>query len=160
MYRGARPIFVTLISSGAGKNPTPRGVFRIWHKQALGDMRSLPGDVDSYTVEDVPWVQYFHRRFALHTAFWHNKFGRRRSHGCINLSPHDARHLSALTPPATPPGWTFVYEHEDEAGTALRIRKGVGPVPDRRRAIGDADESAPDAADRVAEPAVDATDAP
>lgn len=160
VYRGARPIFVTLISSGAGKNPTPRGVFRIWHKQALGDMRSLPGDVDSYTVEDVPWVQYFHRRFALHTAFWHNKFGRRRSHGCINLSPHDARHLFGLTTPAMPPGWTFVYEHEDEVGTALRIRKGVGPVPDRRRAIGDADESAPDAADRVAEPAADATDAP
>ena len=161
VYRGARPIFVTLISSGAGKNPTPRGVFRIWHKQALGDMRSLPGDVDSYTVEDVPWVQYFHRRFALHTAFWHNKFGRRRSHGCINLAPRDAAYLFGLTTPAMPPGWTFVYEHEDEVGTALRIRRGVGPVPDRRRAIGVADESTPGADEvLVTEPVADAADAP
>ena len=144
VYRGEEPIFVTLISSGAGKNPTPRGIFRIWHKQAMGDMSSRPGDADSYTVEDVPWVQYFHRRFALHTAFWHNKFGRRRSHGCINLAPRDAVHLFGLTTPDMPGGWTFAYEHADEAGTSLRIRKGTGSVPDRRRAIGDADESDPD----------------
>ncbi len=144
VYRGERPIFVTLISSGAGKNPTPRGLFRIWHKQAVGDMRSQPGDADSYTVEDVPWVQYFHRRFALHTAFWHNKFGRRRSHGCVNLSPRDAAYLFGLTTPEMPGGWTFTYEYEDAAGTTLRIRKGTGPVPDRRRAIGDADGSDPE----------------
>lgn len=139
VYRGQRPIFVTLISSGAGQNPTPRGIFQIWHKQAVGDMRSLPGEVDSYAVEDVPWVQYFHRRFALHTAFWHNKFGRRRSHGCVNLAPRDAAYLFGLTTPELPGGWTFVHAHEDDRGTALRIRKGRGPVPDRRRAMGDAD---------------------
>lgn len=139
IYEGETPVFVTLISSGAGDNPTPRGVFRLWHKQALGDMSSLPGAEDSYTVEDVPWVMYFHRRFALHASFWHNKFGRRRSHGCINLSPRDAARVFAATSPAMPPGWTFVYEHEDEAGTTVRIRRGTGPVPDRRQAIGVAD---------------------
>jgi hypothetical protein len=36
-----------------------------------------------------------------------------------------------------PPGWTFVYEHEDEPGTTVRIRRGAEPVPDRRRAIGE-----------------------
>jgi hypothetical protein len=154
VYRGEHPIFVTLISSGAGKNPTPRGIFRIWHKQALGDMSSRPGDADSYTVEDVPWVQYFHRRFALHTAFWHNKFGRRRSHGCVNLAPRDAAYLFGLTTPDMPGGWTFAYEHEEAVGTTLRIRKGVDPVPDRRRAIGDADESDPD--EQVADAAEEA----
>lgn len=140
IYEGATPVFVTLISSGAGDNPTPRGVFRIWHKQALGDMSSLPGADDSYTVEDVPWVMYFHRRFALHASFWHNKFGRRRSHGCINLSPLDAALVFGQTSPAMPPGWTFVYEHEDEPGTSVRIRKGTAPVPDRRSEIGSVDE--------------------
>lgn len=143
--RGAEPLFVTLISSGAGDNPTPRGLYRIWHKQALGDMRSLPGDPDSYTVEEVPWVQYFHRRFAFHAAFWHNKFGRRRSHGCINLSPRDAARVFAQTAPAMPGGWTFVYEHEDEPGTTVRIRRGVEDVPDRRRAIGEAEVEADEA---------------
>ena len=140
IYEGDVPVFVTLISSGAGDNPTPRGVFRIWHKQALGDMSSLPGAEDSYTVEDVPWVMYFHRRFALHASFWHNKFGRRRSHGCINLSPMDAARVFGQTTPTVPPGWTFVYEHEDEPGTTVRIRKGTAQVPDRRREIGVADE--------------------
>lgn len=136
IYEGEAPVFVTLISSGAGDNPTPTGVFRVWHKQALGDMSSLPGAEDSYTVEDVPWVMYFHRRFALHAAFWHNKFGRRRSHGCVNLAPLDAARVFAATSPAMPPGWTFVYEHEDEPGTTVRIRKGTAPVVDRRQAIG------------------------
>jgi len=149
LWRGDRPEFVTLISSGAGDNPTPRGIFRIWHKQALGDMRSLPGAVDSYTVEDVPWVQYFHRRFALHTAFWHNKFGRKRSHGCVNLSPRDAARVFAASTPTMPRGWTFVYEHEEEAGTVVRIRKGTAPVPDRRRAIGDAPAAVEDAGDEA-----------
>lgn len=142
IYEGDAPVFVTLISSGAGDNPTPRGVFRIWHKQALGDMSSLPGAVDSYTVEDVPWVMYFHRRFALHASFWHNKFGRRRSHGCINLSPSDAMRVFGATAPAMPAGWTFVYEHEDEPGTSVRIRKGTAAVPDRRAEIGEAPEDA------------------
>jgi hypothetical protein len=140
LYRGRAPVFVTLISSGAGDNPTPRGVFRIWHKQALGDMRSLPGADDSYAVEEVPWVQYFHRRFALHAAFWHNKFGRRRSHGCVNLSPRDAAYVFGRTQPALPEGWTFVYEHEEARGTSVRIRKGDAPVPDRRAAVGEADD--------------------
>ena len=139
VLRGETPLFVTLISSGAGDNPTPRGLYRIWHKQALGDMRSLPGDPDSYTVEEVPWVQYFHRRFAFHAAFWHNKFGRKRSHGCINLSPRDAARVFGQTAPVMPGGWTFVYEHEDEPGTTVRIRRGIEPVPDRRRSIGDVD---------------------
>jgi lipoprotein-anchoring transpeptidase ErfK/SrfK len=149
VYEGATPVFVTLISSGAGDNPTPRGVYRIWHKQALGDMSSLPGAEDSYTVEDVPWVMYFHGRFALHAAFWHNKFGRRRSHGCVNLAPRDAAYVFGATAPAMPPGWTFVYEHEDEPGTTVRIRKGTAPVADRRREIGVASDevaSADDAA--------------
>ena len=139
VLRGTTPLFVTLISSGAGDNPTPRGLYRIWHKQALGDMRSLPGDPDSYTVEQVPWVQYFHRRFAFHAAFWHNKFGRKRSHGCINLSPRDAARVFGQTAPVMPGGWTFVYEHEDDPGTTVRIRRGTDPVPDRRRSIGAAD---------------------
>jgi hypothetical protein len=54
-----------------------------------------------------------------------------------------------LTTPELPGGWTFGYEHEDEIGTAVRIRKGRGAVPDRRRAIGDADESGADDDDVV-----------
>ena len=57
-------------------------------------IRLMDGDgtvVDGpYSIEDVPYVQYFWRSFAFHTAFWHDNFGRQQSHGCVNLAPLDA----------------------------------------------------------------------
>ncbi len=38
-----------------------------------------------YSIEDVPYVQYFEGSYALHGAFWHNNFGHEMSHGCVNL---------------------------------------------------------------------------
>ncbi|MFY0536467.1 L,D-transpeptidase [Nannocystis pusilla] len=68
-------------------------------------MRSGPNAEDPYYVDGVPWVQYFHRRYALHASYWHDDFGKRRSHGCINLSPKDAARVYALTAPEVPAGW-------------------------------------------------------
>ncbi|MEM6291088.1 MAG: L,D-transpeptidase [Myxococcota bacterium] len=134
IMRGATPQFVTVVSSGSGQHPTPPGLYRIESKQAFGDMRSRPSDDDPYYVEAVPWVMYFEGRFALHGAFWHNRFGNRVSHGCINLAPKDAARVFDSLEPKLPPGWLTVYEHADDLGTLVRIRKGDAPVPDRRRA--------------------------
>jgi lipoprotein-anchoring transpeptidase ErfK/SrfK len=82
---GDRPVFATLISSGVAGTPTVQGIFRTWRRLETGKM-SGPG----YYIEDVTWTCYFYGGFALHTAYWHDKFGRPRSHGCVNLSPHDA----------------------------------------------------------------------
>ncbi len=133
ILRGSAPQFVTLVSSGSGQHPTPPGLYRIESKQAYGDMRSRPSDDDPYYVESVPWVMYFEGRFALHGAFWHNRFGNRVSHGCINLAPKDAARVFGSLEPRLPAGWLTVYEHEDDLGTLVRIRKGDKPVPDRRR---------------------------
>jgi hypothetical protein len=132
VMRGSRPEFVTLISSGSIHDPTPRGLFRIRSKQAFGDMRSSPEDLKSYLVEAVPWAQYFHRRYGLHGTYWHNRFGRRTSHGCINLSPRDAARVYGLTTPTVPAGWLSSYEHPGEPGTLVRIRQRDQEVPDRR----------------------------
>jgi lipoprotein-anchoring transpeptidase ErfK/SrfK len=105
VMRGQSPEFVTLISSGAGGTGTPLGLFRIYEKLAISPMRSGPNAEDPYYVDGVPWVQYFHRRYALHASYWHDDFGKRRSHGCINLSPKDAARVYALTTPKVPPGW-------------------------------------------------------
>ncbi len=127
--------FITLISSGSHKHPTPPGVYRIRYKLAHGKMESRddakPDEI--YYVEEVPWVQYFHARYALHAAFWHNTFGRRRSHGCINLAPADAAHVFSRTGPTLPPGFTSIHELSQDPGTVVRIRKGQEPVEDRRR---------------------------
>ncbi|MCB9569391.1 MAG: L,D-transpeptidase [Myxococcales bacterium] len=150
VMRGDRPTYITLVSTGTGKHPTPRGVFRIRNKLALGKMENKPDDPDSYYVEEVPWVLYFYKRFAFHATYWHRSLGRRRSHGCINLAPRDAARVFELTSPAMPEGWTSVYEHEGEVGTIVRVRKGDDPLPDRRRPLGE-EEDEDDGADEPPE---------
>lgn len=132
LRRGDAVEFLTLISSGTSKHSTPLGLFRVEGKWAFADMRSRADDDESYFVEGVPWVQYFKGRYALHGTFWHNRFGHRTSHGCINLSAHDARWVYERTWPQPKPGWLVINEHAQEPGTLLRIRKGSRHPPDRR----------------------------
>ncbi len=107
-YEGDRPVFVTLVSTGKQPGMTPTGVFRIQTKHIATSMRDQPVEEEAYSIEDVPWTQYFHANVALHGAFWHAGFGLVRSHGCVNLSPSDARWLFGFTRPALPPGWHAV----------------------------------------------------
>jgi hypothetical protein len=107
LYEGVRPVFATLVSSGLDEHATPTGVFTIRRKQLSDTMSNLgpeAGD-DRYRIEDVPWTQYFSGSIALHGAFWHNRFGLQRSHGCINLAPRDAHRVFQATWPRVPSGW-------------------------------------------------------
>ncbi len=131
---GDAAIYTTLVSSGF-KSPTPRGVFRIHNKLAVGSMGSSPGAEDFYDVQAVPHVQYFVGSFALHSAYWHDAFGRPISHGCVNLSPKDAKHVFSLTTPSLPLGWLHGYESTEHLGTTVRVRFGDAPVRDRRRDV-------------------------
>jgi hypothetical protein len=132
VMRGDAPVYATLVSTGKSGDATPTGLFRIYKKKALDDMQSAEGADDPYFVEDVPWAQYFHRDFALHTAYWHDLFGNRTSHGCVNVSPRDGAHVYALTRPAPIPGWNSVTETPAAPGTTVRVRNGDARVPDRR----------------------------
>lgn len=132
VMRGTTPIYATLVSTGL-KGPTPRGLFRIGQKHAFGSMSSRPGAAEAYAVEAVPFVQYLHDNIALHGAYWHDRFGFRISHGCVNLSPRDARHVYSLTGPHARGGWVDVYEDDGDLGTRVRIHEGPSvTVADRR----------------------------
>ena len=126
-YEGDRPVFATLISTGIGREgsplATPRGTFRVGAKQATATMDNLEHDgVDRYySMEDVPWVQWFAPGKALHGTYWHDGFGRPRSHGCINLSPLDARWLFEFTSPHLRAGRPEAVAKGD-AGTVVRVR--------------------------------------
>jgi hypothetical protein len=127
-YEGSTPVYVTLISSGIPDDPesktpteTPTGRFRVLFKHVTDNMTGTVGDDESYSVEDVPWVQYIHRNIALHAAFWHSKFGNPRSHGCINLAPADARFLFDWSDPPLPRGWHGVAARDDGPGTLVII---------------------------------------
>ncbi len=134
VVRGSTPIFATMISSGR-KGPTPHGLFRVRQKHAYTGMSSSPGAADSYAVEAVPFAQYFHGGIALHAAYWHNLFGTRVSHGCINLSPADAATVYEFTGPHPRDGWMDVYEDEGDLGSRVRIHDGDEVVVDRRKPI-------------------------
>lgn len=125
-YEGDRPVYATLVSTGrAGRtHQTPLGVHRLWAKLATSDMDDLEReDVErNYRIEDVPWVQFFAGSAGLHAAFWHDHFGERHSHGCVNLAPRDARALFERTRPLLPPGWTAILPTAHDPGSVVRVR--------------------------------------
>lgn len=67
----------------------------------------------TYALRDVPYIQYFAAGFALHAAYWHDVFGKQRSHGCVNLSPIDAHRVFKWTEPAIPEGWHAINTGEE-----------------------------------------------
>lgn len=120
-YEGNTPVFVTTISSGRDGFETPTGLFRIQSKHVSTTMDDLTSEEDAYLIEDVPWTMYFEGNFALHAAFWHQHFGRQRSHGCINLAPADARWLFQWSGPTLPAAWHGVFANADSPGTPIYI---------------------------------------
>jgi hypothetical protein len=127
-YEGERPVFATLVSTGKGRQGsatgTPKGVHRIWVKLRSSTMSNLDDEnaASNYAIEDVPYVQFFHKGVALHGAFWHRSFGRVKSHGCVNLAPVDAQRIFDFTGPHLPVGWTAALPTEFEQGTVVRVR--------------------------------------
>lgn len=121
-YEGDRMVYATLVSSGLPWWQTQQGLFRIWLKVKQAKMSGRDGYPDYYFLEDVPWTMYFYKSFALHGAYWHDKFGLKHSHGCVNLPPHDARWLFDWATPTTskynftlsteenPGAWVWVHE--------------------------------------------------
>ncbi|MFO0590998.1 MAG: L,D-transpeptidase [Polyangiaceae bacterium] len=128
---GAKPAYAALISPGRrNKNkkkdhPTIQGTFRIREKHIAVTMDgdgAVAGDLP-YSIQDVPYVEYFEGSYALHTAFWHNNFGREMSHGCVNLSPLDAKKMFFWTEPKLPRGWHAVWATPENKGTVVHIHE-------------------------------------
>jgi lipoprotein-anchoring transpeptidase ErfK/SrfK len=138
VYEGARPTFATLVSTGVGRGnestATHKGTFRIWVKLRSSTMDNLESadKIDDahpaiegprYSIEDVPYVQFFDKAIALHGVFWHDDFGRPRSHGCVNLAPRDAARLFAMTSPKLTAGLSAILPSQRvEVGTIVRVR--------------------------------------
>ncbi len=72
---------------------TPSGEWAINRKRPT---RHMAGDdfasADFFDLPGVPWVSYFHWwGVSIHGTYWHNDYGKPRSHGCINLPPETAK---------------------------------------------------------------------
>ncbi len=106
---GEEPVFTTRISGGTGGDrATPRGdhriVFKAPSRHMTGEDFNLPG---------VSFPSYFWGAVAIHGTYWHNDYGRPRSHGCVNVGPEAAKWLFRWTTPVVP------YEEN-----GLRVREG------------------------------------
>lgn len=85
-----QPKFATLISSGYWIE-TSQGLYQVYARTLSMTMTGPPGaDPPEYVLAYTPWVMFFNENEALHGAYYHNNFGLKRSHGCINLVPGDA----------------------------------------------------------------------
>jgi hypothetical protein len=125
-YEGDQAVYATLVSTGAkgaedpdNQRATVEGEFAIHTKHVTSTMDSTD-PADSYDLRDVPYVQYFSGGTALHAAFWHDDFGAARSHGCVNLSPLDARWLFDFSYPKVPRDWHGALSLLE--GTKVRVR--------------------------------------
>ena len=121
-YQGDEPVYATLVATGKPGFDTPTGLFRIYAKHISTTMDGADGTDEVYSIEDVPFTMYFQGSLALHAAFWHDRFGRVRSHGCVNLAPRDARFLFEWSTPVRPPGFHGVQADPHKHSTYVSIR--------------------------------------
>jgi len=116
VYQNGQLRFATLVSTGQPPFWTAPGVFQIYKKEKSTRMRgAFAADrSDYYQLDDVPWTMYYDKSRALHGAYWHDMFGYKTSHGCINLSVSDAH-------------WLYVWSH---VGDWVHVWDPSGQTPE------------------------------
>jgi lipoprotein-anchoring transpeptidase ErfK/SrfK len=113
-YESNIPVFVVPMSSGAilrsGTYTTPQGNFVTFYKRPSRHMAAGDIAASGFDLPGVPWVQYITKSgISFHGTFWHNDFGRPRSHGCINLSISASKWLYLWSSPTVPLNKEFSY---------------------------------------------------
>jgi len=114
-YVGDRMVFASLISSGLNRWPTGEGLFQVWDRHLSAKMSGAEGRVDYYFIEDVPHTMYFDYDIALHGAYWHDRFGYKHSHGCVNMPPRAAEWVFNWSEKAPNALWVRVFSSDPMA---------------------------------------------
>lgn len=115
-YENDVAVFMARAATGAefsnGNFTTPVGKHTIMWKRPTRHMMSDDlAAANSYDLPGVPWISYFTENgVAFHGTYWHNDYGRPRSHGCVNLSPQAARWVYRWTQPVVPVDEVSYYE--------------------------------------------------
>lgn len=114
-YESDDIVFMARVASGAifsdGNHSTPTGRHMTFHKRPSRHMAAGNLAYNGYDLPGVPWICYITESgVAFHGTYWHNDYGRPRSHGCINLSPQAAKWVYRWTLPAVPPQEQSAYK--------------------------------------------------
>jgi hypothetical protein len=79
---------------------TPSGESSTWRK-AISIHMSGGASGAGYDTPGISWTNLFvGSGIAIHAAFWHNHFGQQFSHGCVNVTPEDAKWICRWTAPS------------------------------------------------------------
>ena len=108
-YEGNTEVYFCRIASGLGYDPstgqasdklaTPVGNL-LTHWKIISLNMTAGTFQSGYSTPAVPWSTMISGDgVAIHGAFWHNAFGEKRSHGCINVTPEDAKWIFRWTTP-------------------------------------------------------------
>jgi lipoprotein-anchoring transpeptidase ErfK/SrfK len=120
-FEDERLVLRTRCASGAGRSKTPTGKFETYHKGPSVHMTN-DGDPkkDLYDLPGVPWCSFFTSTgMAFHGTYWHNDFGKPRSHGCVNIPNSAAKFLYRWTSPNVPPEADYI--NQPKTGTTVHV---------------------------------------
>jgi lipoprotein-anchoring transpeptidase ErfK/SrfK len=108
-FEGKREVYYCRVSTGAkfdmygnavDKWATPIGQHRVARKYLTLQMSGGTTGA-SYDLPGIGWTTIFVTGgVAFHSTFWHNDYGVPRSHGCVNLTPQDAKWIFRWTAPS------------------------------------------------------------
>jgi lipoprotein-anchoring transpeptidase ErfK/SrfK len=114
-YEAEKPVFMSKVATGAvfknGNYSTPFGSYRTSHKRPTRHMASGNLAYNGFDLPGIPWICYFTKNgISFHGTYWHNDYGRPRSHGCVNMSPQAAKWIYLWTVPIVPSNQIDVFE--------------------------------------------------
>ncbi len=99
-YEGSTEVYFCKVSTGIGDFSTPIGLQYVWRKMPSIHMSANTASDSGYDTPAVGWPTFINGDgVAIHSVFWHNDFGLRKSHGCINALPDDAKWIFRWTAP-------------------------------------------------------------
>jgi hypothetical protein len=114
-FEGETPVFSARTATGYAPNYTPRGEYEVLRKSHTSYMIGGVGS-DHYDLPGVSFPTYFTRSaIAVHGTYWHNDYGRPRSHGCVNVLNDAAQFVFRWTTPAV-----------DYAEHQINVKRGEG----------------------------------
>ncbi|RJP46397.1 MAG: L,D-transpeptidase [Armatimonadetes bacterium] len=120
-WEGNKIVMEFPISSGLW-SPTPKGDYAIWYKTRFQRMNGGSRDLGTYyDLPNVPHNMFFYLGYAIHGAYWHNNFGQRMSHGCVNSPLANVAQLFEWSGPVVPPGQNIVRASIDNPGTRVFV---------------------------------------
>lgn len=127
-YEGDQAVRTMRIASGMAGYETPIGTHYIYVKTPGQRMfGGAAADTGNYDLPAIPWVSYFTSNgVSFHGTYWHNDYGRPRSHGCANVAVDDAHWIFrwANPVPVFEERWTRVSRKSKmkEEGTLVTVK--------------------------------------